>query len=823
MREESLDTVTLGASLGSGVTGEVFEVLGREADRVVKRFNSLSIDRSFQQRNFARWAAMPGLHGAPRVLDQRFDRPPYSVLKERIHGRSLAEHGPFKEAAAWRIVRRLAEILGHAHKHGVYHGHLHPGGVILGGDEKTPDPIVPDFGSGLVGEVHHIELGETAFFAAPEQLLSRGNPWGEGRIQRWDVYSFGVLSFWLINGRVPRALSFLKEHRQRCEHGGGRPVPLDLQDFVDAVHREPAVSWGSSFGLSREHRLYREIIDRCLALDPSDRPVDLREVRNLFRSLEHRFALEEAEARVVRERNRQRAKLFGARTVAACLGLSFLGATYYLVDLFRKTYFFRNKVSELDQVVVTQQATIHHLDERWTDAVTDLKESREAADAFFHRIASGDDAGESGVASIPREDLEKSRDYYLATLADLEENEATGRGDPGLERARALHSLAHIERRMGIPLGAAGHFREAIAALEAVALRKAASSDDGRDLLLRLADSYENLTNLTANPYSPETVHALESAVSHFETLLRLDPADATVAARLAGTCFKLGRALDANRRHDSAIEAYSRAAELADEIRAGKVESGEEARDFTELVGSLQFQTAKALREAARPDESIDAHIAAMETLETLRGVHGFNPAQAVRLAEGYLELGELFSGKGATVEDLDPLFNEALRLVTPVHGTDPGDVEAAGLLCRSLTHLAVLERGEGKWSSAYRMSMRGIEALAGALAGRNEHVPGLLQLAEARIEHLGFLEDDPEVRAKVLELGIGTAETAARLLEGEEVVAEPLRGLHLERLSRIFARYEEKCTEFGAADLSRRCRGRVVAGLAPVPGKGL
>ncbi|MEQ1840222.1 MAG: hypothetical protein ABL994_07435, partial [Verrucomicrobiales bacterium] len=72
MTNESLETLKLGASLGAGSSGEVFEVVGRESSHVIKRFNSLARDRQCLERNFARMAAMPDLHGTPAVLDHRF-------------------------------------------------------------------------------------------------------------------------------------------------------------------------------------------------------------------------------------------------------------------------------------------------------------------------------------------------------------------------------------------------------------------------------------------------------------------------------------------------------------------------------------------------------------------------------------------------------------------------------------------------------------------------------------------------------------------------------------------------------------------------------
>ena len=817
MSEDRLHEIETGDSLGVGSTGEVFEVQGREG-LVVKRYHSLAIDRGFMTRNSIRLAAVPNLEGTPRVHDHFFDRAPYEVLMDRVEGRPLSRFGGLKEAVAWRVILRLSEILGHLHKHGVVHGHLHPGNILLSGETKEAHPVVLDVGSGLIGEIHHIDLGESTVFSAPEQLLSGGRGWDEGRAQRWDVYSFGVVAFWLVNDRLPRGLAFLRDRGHLLSKSGGRPVPFDVQAFVEDLHRDAAISWGGSFGLSREFRLYREIIDRCLSLDPGSRPVDLREVRNQFRCLEQQFALEDAEDRVVKERLKQKAKLFGARTLAACLGLSFLGATYYLVEYLRRTYFFQNRVHELDQVVVTQQATIHHLDERWAVTVTDLKRSREAADTFFHRMASGDNAGGSGVAGIAAEDLESSRGYYEKILADVGEDSSNA-----LERARALHSLAHIERKLGLSGEASGHFRDAILAFSAYLAGVENDSGSLVDLRMRLGDSFENLSSLLDNPLGSEALEAMEAAVANFDEVARLKPQDVGNITRLASTAFKLGGAFDAHSRHDEAISAYVKSAGLAERLREEVRLKGEDPTHLTELIGKLQFQTAKSLRLAGRLKESIDAHVSAMETLETLRGVNGFTPVQALQLAESYLELGELFSGREATPEDLDQLFNESLRLITPLHTDSPIDIPVATLLCRSLVHLGELEREEAKWTSGYRLTTRGIEALVKALEANPEHVAGHIWLAEARLEHLKFLEGDPDDSLKLALKGVAEAEKAAQLLGPDSRELEPLRTRMRERLVTVFRAYGEVCGELGEAEIAERCRERAVLEvtlLGPVSG---
>lgn len=806
MNRFDLASVEMGRLLGVGSCGEVFEVCGQESSLVMKRFNSMAIDRRFMEQNYLRLEAVPweadDADGIARVHDFRFGNSPYELLMERIDGVTFERAGSLRESAAWDTIRQLAETLGHLHKHGVVHGHLHPGNVFLAERGDSLQPVVTDFATGLVGEVHHIDLGPSAFFAAPEQLAEGGRDWERGRVQRWDVYSFGLIAYWLVNGHLPRGTKYMKQWKCECSSSGGRPVGIDYGRYVGEVRGSADVSWGLAFGVSREHKLYREVIEACLEIDPAKRPVDMREVRNRFRNLQHRFALEEAEERVLKEKRKQRAKLFSARALALMLGVSFLGATYYLVDYLKKTYFFQNKVSELDQVVLSQKAHITHLDERWAETVTDLKTSREAADSFFQRMAQGSTAGGSGVATLRKEDLEKSREYYLRILDDAGKDES-GLEDLELEKARALHSLAHIERRIGFGEKSAEHFRAAIVAFGEAVPRFQGDEETSYDIHMRLADSCENVSSLLENPIGREAMKTLESAVAHFDALTTLRPGSEEVVTRLAGTTFKLGKTYEAHRKFDDAIRAYSKSAELASAIR----EADSDSEAITELIGKLQFRAACSLRQTGKIDDSINAHIASMETLEGLRGVNGFTALQSVQLASSYLELGELFSQREATPEDLDQLYNEGLRLLSPLNTESPSDIEVAMLFCRSLVHLGELERNEARWTAGYRLSVQGIEALKAALAANSEHVEGTLVLAEARLKHLEFLDGDDEAGLRLARMGVETAETAFSILEDDSKVSEPLRSTWRARLSDVFQAYGTVCQKFGDPVVARQC----------------
>ncbi|MEM6279397.1 MAG: hypothetical protein AAF733_07970 [Verrucomicrobiota bacterium] len=812
MSDRRLESFTAGNSIGRGSCGEVFEVVGDDS-RVLKQYSSMAIDRRLLSRNFGRMNSMPPITGMVRIDQYRLDSAPYFSVMSRVDGEPLSSVAGIKEAAAWKIIRDLAETLGHAHKHGVVHGHLHPGNVLVEREGKDLQPFVTDFGTGMVGDIHHIDLGDSALYAAPEQLQSDGRSWADGGVQKWDVYSFGMIAFWLINERIPRGLNFLKQRNKEIAQSGGRPLGMNLGAYLEDIHGSPKVSWGMALGLSRDLKFYREIVDRCLSLDPAERPVDMREVRNLFRSLDHQFAIENAEERVVKERLKQKTKLFGARALAACLGVFFFLATFYLVDYLKKTYFFQNKVSELDQVVLTQKAKIDHLDESWAETITDLKKSREAADSFFQKMAQGDSAGGSGVASLKKEDLENSREYYLKTLDDVEKSPETA-----LERGRALHSLAHIERRLGLPEVSVEHFEDAIEVFQETLDAGPRDRALVRDLHSRLADSYENISSLTDNPVGAGALASLRKAVTHFDAILEIRPDDVDAVTRLAGTSFRLGEAYEAHRKHEEAIQAYSKSANLAMELQ--EKNSGQNTESLTELIGQLQFRAAKSLRKAGRLDESINAHIASMETIEKLRHVNGFTPLQSIQMASSFLELGELFTEKEASDEELDQLFNESLRLLTPLNSENPTDVEVAVLLCRSLGHLGAIERADGQWSAGYRLSVQGIETLKVALAETPTNIGGLIVLAEARLKHLEFLSNEKEMAVKIALAGVESSETARDLLESSGELKEPLLSQTNERLARVLRSYGEVCQGLGESEVAKRCFNYASTLVASVAG---
>ena len=174
---------------------------------------------------------------------------PY-IVGELVEGSSLEERLPMDFDDALKVIGPICDALAHAHKHGVIHRDLKPRNILIS-PEGTP--ILTDFGIAQTSQMFTGDaLSGTAAYMSPEQAT--GKPLDE----RSDLYSFGVVMYQLITGRLP----FEAED----------PIALIFQhQFAEVVppnNLDPGVPGQLS-----------SLIVRLLGKKPGDRPGSAAEVR----------------------------------------------------------------------------------------------------------------------------------------------------------------------------------------------------------------------------------------------------------------------------------------------------------------------------------------------------------------------------------------------------------------------------------------------------------------------------------------------------------------------------------------------------------------
>ncbi len=185
------------------------------------------------------------IHAVDEVGDYVFFAMAYvegETLTERVRRR-----GPLPPTDAARLLREVAWALGYAHAQGVIHRDVKPDNIIL--ETGSGRALVADFGiAAQVSGASGVDGGDvigTPEFMSPEQAL------GEPVDAKSDLYSLGVVGYFVLSGRLPftgkKATEVLA--RQVTE------LPQPLATVSDGAPRRLA-----------------QTIDKCLAKERDERP-----------------------------------------------------------------------------------------------------------------------------------------------------------------------------------------------------------------------------------------------------------------------------------------------------------------------------------------------------------------------------------------------------------------------------------------------------------------------------------------------------------------------------------------------------------------------
>lgn len=176
------------------------------------------------------------------------------IAMEYLSGGDLSRYRGRSAAEILRIVSPVAAALTHAHRFGIVHRDVKAANVLMTADGT---PKLADFGMALaVAELPGPRVGlGSPYTMSPQQLA------GERASVSDDVYGFGVLLYELLSGYPPFYPS-ITEQRVREE----RPVSLTTNANVPAV--------------------LAELVDRCLAKSPQERPADMQTIESALATVQ---------------------------------------------------------------------------------------------------------------------------------------------------------------------------------------------------------------------------------------------------------------------------------------------------------------------------------------------------------------------------------------------------------------------------------------------------------------------------------------------------------------------------------------------------------
>lgn len=189
------------------------------------------------------------------VMDQLMAKDLGSYVKEVTSARRRI---PFSQIVAVDVMLQIARGMEYLHSKKIYHGDLNPSNVFVKARHGDPQQLhVKVAGFGLVSnsctasprpspransDASNVVVSNPCIWYAPEVLLGQ-----EQEQQKADVYSFSMLCFELLTGKIPFEDNHLQgEHMSKNIRAGERPLfPFQTPKYLTSLtkrcwHADPA-------------------------------------------------------------------------------------------------------------------------------------------------------------------------------------------------------------------------------------------------------------------------------------------------------------------------------------------------------------------------------------------------------------------------------------------------------------------------------------------------------------------------------------------------------------------------------------------------------
>jgi tetratricopeptide (TPR) repeat protein len=707
--------------LGSGPNGAVFRAVKADGTvSAVKLLDGMAVNRGLLEKACAKLERGGWPQGVLEVLEADFRARPAARVTPCLadptedghwRPRSLQyQLDEFPGDRSWGVVLGVIDAMAALHDRQVAHANLKPGNVFFDDDQRV---VLSDWALGNMPGVGHHEFTDACLYQPPEQLRS-ADGYLEEEGYRWDVFSIGVLAYRILTGSFPRCDSTFQQVAPPSGEITREGIAADLPKIAKSLEGQSSIEWPDEPANELELR-YREILDRCLALDPLARPANAMEVRRLIRRAE--VAVEEEEKRdAVLDQHRRAQRASWRSSIAAGILFAGLVTMVFLWQLAQSQYEHevssrRTDVAELekrlDEAVVLRDEAIQAEEEARTALNTErttwlarVEESRQIGDRLFAW------AMEKGHRSLPPLDgrevrlnrLEKYYERFLERTAQVPELDD--------ERARARLQLAEIALAKGDPVEAARRFEVAVESAELL--------EGGADLDLRLATDRLILALLLQERNDPKTGDAFLAARQSLEQVPQSEVDGDRMAYLLATLDLNESRYLAVAGNEGDALELLHRATEklnqLADSRPDVAILRSELVACYLSSAGILdgmgEMGDARVLRNMAA--EELLIMIKERPTDLNLR----------LELAGCYGAIAETALLAGDVVQ-AESMSNGAVKLLVDILPQRPDSVIARSRLAAQRGLMAGILRDRGEGEKALELYDEGLRLLEGLTVG--------------------------------------------------------------------------------------------------------
>lgn len=718
MEVPQVDRLQVGKLIGPGGCGRVYQARDAEGVAVaVKVFDENAVSRALLEKMTQRLETGGWPDGVVPLISSHFgERGGFWVMplvadadaeaqpRPRSLQMSLDAH-PGNDT--WKVVGSLARALAGMHRRRVAHGNLKPGNVFFSDDGGV---LLSDWALGNMPGVRQFHFTDAVLYQPPEQLRDPAGYLDEQGYQ-WDVYAFGALAYRVLTGRFSRChetFGFVAPPAGQTRKEG---LQADLGKVARNLESEPEFTWPDEAQNPLEAGL-RGWLERCLNLDPAQRPVSMMEVAAGFEAVEKKLAHEIERESLMDQRRRSERRAWrtlffaGIATAAALVsgGLWQLSNSKLLKERSERADEVvalttngeaaeAGKAAALAQMTEARQA-LNYDRER---SLARLEASRLIGDRLFswamekgHRRLPPLDGRELRLKRLERyfEDF-LTRTAGIETLAD--------------ERARAILQLAEISLAAGDAPTATRRLGEALEAWRNLPM--------DAEFKLRMATNSLLLALLRQSIADPETQPAFAAARQALEAVPQSEVDADRLNQLLAVLDFQEAKMLAASGDDTKALEQLLRATQTLNRIADHRPDTA----ILRSELAACYLSSATILEGMGSLGDAREVRVLAADVIVKLLKEQPGNAALKLDLAGCYGAMAEsaVLSGDIPAAESLS---NQATRLLDELLLAQPDHAEAVARKAAQLGLRAGILRDRGMGADAlkaYEEAIRMLEAV--------------------------------------------------------------------------------------------------------------